>query len=255
MALIYAELLEQKGITPRGLAHPVGFASAALPELRGRVPGLMSSTGGTGQNPFLNFQLFGAVEVSPRNYYRLLKNKETVLLFPGGASEALMGRKDYPLFWPEDMDFVRTAAKFNATIVPLAAVGMVDGFSVLLEREEILKLPVLGDLVRNATTTPTNARYGKRQTGELLTPPAILPGVPARNYFIFGKPFDTTSIDPKDLQSCEQLYRATRQEVRSGLDDILRSRAKDPFLNTPQRMAYERVLNKRAPTFSIDELN
>jgi pimeloyl-ACP methyl ester carboxylesterase/1-acyl-sn-glycerol-3-phosphate acyltransferase len=254
MALIYAELFEQKGITLRGLAHPVGFASAALPELRGRVPGLISPTSGAGQNPFMNFQLFGAVEVSPRNYYRLLKNKETVLLFPGGASEAMTGRKDYPLFWPEDMDFVRTAAKFNATIVPLAAVGMVDGFNVVLEREELLNLPVLGELVRNATTTPTNARYGKRQTGELQTPPAILPGVPARNYFVFGKPFDTASVDPKDLQACEKLYRATRDEVRSGLDDILRSRVHDPFLNTPKRMAYERVFNKQAPTFSIDEL-
>jgi hypothetical protein len=263
MALIYAELLEHRGIAPRGLAHPVAFASsAALPELRGRVPGLISPPtqgGGGGQggggNPFLNFQTFGAVEVSPRNYYRLLKNKETVLLFPGGAAEAFSGRKDYPLFWPEDIDFVRTAAKFNATIVPLSAVGMLDGVNVLMDREDILKLPVLGDWVRNATTAPTNARYGKRQSGELMTPSAILPSVPARNYFVFGKPFDTTNIDPKDMQACDRLYRATRDEVRKGLDDILRARANDPFLSTPKRMAYERIFNKQAPTFSIDELN
>ena len=32
---------------------------------------------------------FGAVPVSPRNMYRLLKRGDNVLLFPGGVSEAL----------------------------------------------------------------------------------------------------------------------------------------------------------------------
>jgi len=31
---------------------------------------------------------FGAVPVSPRNMYRLLKRGDNVLLFPGGVSEA-----------------------------------------------------------------------------------------------------------------------------------------------------------------------
>jgi hypothetical protein len=49
-----------------------------------------------------------------------MESGQDVLLFPGGAKEALNGNKSYPLYWPDKVDFVRTAAKFNATIVPVA---------------------------------------------------------------------------------------------------------------------------------------
>lgn len=60
----------------------------------------------------------GAVEVNPRNFYRLLQTGQAVLLFPGGVREALHGKnEDYQVYWPEKTDFVRVAARFNATIV------------------------------------------------------------------------------------------------------------------------------------------
>ena len=56
--------------------------------------------------------------------------------------EALHGKnEDYQVFWPEKTDFVRVAAKFNATIVPLAAIGAADSVEILLDAPELLQLP------------------------------------------------------------------------------------------------------------------
>jgi len=57
--------------------------------------------------------------VTPKNFYNLMKTNQTALLFPGGVREVFHRKgEDYDLFWPEDKaDFVRVAARFNATIV------------------------------------------------------------------------------------------------------------------------------------------
>jgi 1-acyl-sn-glycerol-3-phosphate acyltransferase len=80
--------------------------------------------------------------VNPRNFYRLLQTGQAALLFPGGVREALHGKnEDYQVFWPEKTDFVRVAARFNATIVPLAAIGAADSVNILLDAPELLQLP------------------------------------------------------------------------------------------------------------------
>merc|ERR1711920_928285 len=96
------------------------------------------------------FQKFGAVPVSPRNYYRLMQTGQTGLLFPGGVREVFHGKDEaYKLFWPEKVDFVRTAARFNATIIPVSSVGMADSLNILLEPSEIVDLPLIGDRAKN----------------------------------------------------------------------------------------------------------
>jgi pimeloyl-ACP methyl ester carboxylesterase len=130
MRLWVADLYEQRGIFARGLAHPVTFLAPTSSrktraELGWRTPGLVQRKNQPQTTPIapadpMEFEKFGAVLVSPRNYYRLMESGQDVLLFPGGAKEALNGNKSYPLYWPDKVDFVRTAAKFNATIVPVA---------------------------------------------------------------------------------------------------------------------------------------
>jgi hypothetical protein len=43
---------------------------------------------------------------------------------------------------------VRLAARCGAIIVPFAAVGADDAYDVLMDVDEVLEAPVLGDLVR-----------------------------------------------------------------------------------------------------------
>eukprot|EP00887_Chlorella_sp_A99_P005096 scaffold25.g5096.t1 len=60
--------------------------------------------GGTdGRNAFRAFMTeFGAVPVSGKNFFQLMRNGEAVLLFPGGVREAYKRRgEEYRLFWPD----------------------------------------------------------------------------------------------------------------------------------------------------------
>ncbi|OMO99361.1 Diacylglycerol acyltransferase [Corchorus olitorius] len=66
----------------------------------------------------------GAVPVSPGNLYKLMSSKSYVLLYPGGVREAFHRKGEaYKLFWPEQSEFVRMAARFGAKIVPFGVVG------------------------------------------------------------------------------------------------------------------------------------
>lgn len=70
------EFLQEKNILVRGVAHPLVFqwnSERSFPEF---------ST-----HDWLS--VFGAVPVTPTNLFRLLSSKSHVLLYPGGAREAL----------------------------------------------------------------------------------------------------------------------------------------------------------------------
>ena len=86
-------------------------------------------------NASSNFD-FHTVEVTPRNFIRLLQRDECVLLFPGGVSgiESWQRRKQQVVLAGErdfvqtpsssgrlEADFVRAAAKFDALIVPFGS--------------------------------------------------------------------------------------------------------------------------------------
>lgn len=247
--MIIAELLEERGITARGLAHPVIFQN------EGRPRGIRADDSG----PFSNelFQKFGAVKVTPRNYYRLLQTGQNALLFPGGVREVFHGKDEaYQLFWPQQMDFVRTAARFNATVIPISAVGAADSLNVLVDAPDVAKLPFgLGQRVQEASDNTTSARFNMNDDSELFTPPVLVPSQPARHYFMFGKPMTTHDLSHKDLDACEDFYQAVQDELNRGFDDILEAREKDPYADPVRRLAYEQLLGKKAPTFAVSELN
>ena len=52
-----------------------------------------------------------------------------MLLFPGGVRETIPAPEidKYKLMWPEQSEFVRLAAKYNATIVPFGAMCVCGG--------------------------------------------------------------------------------------------------------------------------------
>lgn len=187
-----------------------------------------------------------------------METNQTALLFPGGVREVFHRKgEDYDLFWPEDKaDFVRVAARFNATVVPISAIGSADSANILLDPEELVDLPFgIGDRLRNSSENTIAARFDQSNSDELFVPPLVTPGIPARHYFIFGKPFHTASVDHTNRQTCMSLYSEVRSELRRGLDDLIAARETDPFKDFATRLAVERLSGKQAPTFSIDELN
>lgn len=65
----------------------------------------------------------------------------------------------YKVLWPEREEFVRMAARFGATIVPVAAIGCEDAVTMLADARDIKRIPILGDRVaRNARETIPQAR-------------------------------------------------------------------------------------------------
>lgn len=55
--------------------------------------------------------------------------------------------EEYRLFWPDRPEFVRMAARYGATIVPFAGVGAEDSVEMLLEPEEVRRIPILGSMI------------------------------------------------------------------------------------------------------------
>jgi hypothetical protein len=91
----------------------------------------------------------GAVPATPRNFYRLLRQGEPILLFPGGPTEVCRrrGQKNM-LFWRDDTDFVRPAARLDAIIVPFSCVGADDAIDIIVDGQEMQRIPFLGPLLR-----------------------------------------------------------------------------------------------------------
>jgi len=257
--LVINEFIEND-LAVRGLAHPIVFqapSNGQRLDLEGRIPGLKNQreTGPRGGPSTRNFELFGAVKVTPKNYYRLLQTGQNVLLFPGGVREVFHGRDEaYQVLWPDKVDFVRTAARFNATIIPLSAVGMADSLNILLDRDEILALPVLGERARKFAQNMTAARFDMSNDEEMFLPPIVAPGLPSRNYFLFGKPISTTQLDPKDKMACAELYLEIKEEMKQGFDAVLSARENDPYKEAPLRISYERLNGKKAPTFRMNQM-
>lgn len=90
------EFVQELGVLPRGLAHPVVFAGPDALTAAGANGGMAQLGGGNsdpedraaGAMQFGNLlSTYGAVPVSGRNMHKLLEQGEMVLLYPGGARE------------------------------------------------------------------------------------------------------------------------------------------------------------------------
>lgn len=202
--------------------------------------------------------MFGAVKVSPRNFFRLLQTNQTALLFPGGVKEALHGKnEDYKLFWPEKTDFVRIAAKFNATIVPLSAIGAADSVNIVADAKELVSLPFgIGENLSNFSKSTVSARFDAKDEDELFIPPLAVPKpFPARHYFLFGRSFDTTNLDPNNKDDCQSMYVGVKDEVENGIEALLNARKDDPYaLDGVKRSSYRGLFGKDPPTFPLSSL-
>ncbi|BBN03207.1 hypothetical protein MPTK1_2g21620 [Marchantia polymorpha subsp. ruderalis] len=239
LGMIVDEFLKNKGILLRGLAHPVmSIENQDLQE-----PG-----GGD------LFRLFGTVPVNGNNLYRLLSRGEAALLYPGGVREALKRKgEQYQLIWSERAEFVRTAVRHGATIIPFAAVGGDDIVEIVLDQDELLGVPFLGDYLRKSASAFPAARMNA--TGEVANEtfvfPLAYPKIPPRMYFLFQQPITTEGmIDSiNDRDAMNDLYLKVKDEVESGLDYLQQKRNADPYKEFGPRVLYEATNDSQAPTF------
>lgn len=176
-------------------------------------------------------QALGGLPATPRNYYRLLSRGECVLLFPGGAREVCRRRNEqYKLFWKDETDFIRPAAKFNATVIPFSAVGADDSVDILLDGQEVQSLPVLGSMVKNFLDE-------RKLSKENLMPIGTFPPRPERLYFKFHPGVDLRDVDSSDATECKRVYRNIKNTVQTGIDELLQERQHDPYRRFGERLA------------------
>ncbi|KAG6388235.1 hypothetical protein SASPL_153435 [Salvia splendens] len=204
---IVEEFLREKKPMVHGLAHPMIFG-------KGMEAACQEVTG------FDYFQVFGAIPVSAANLCRSLNEKRHVLLYPGGVREALHRKGEaYKLFWPEDPEFVRMAAKYGAKIVPFGVVGEDDVNELLLDYDDPIKIPILKNKIKSDNENMPRVRAGKDVKGkvgqQIFYVPGFYPKVPGRFYFLFGKPMETEGRGElmMDKARVKEVYLQLKGEV------------------------------------------
>nr|GEV80259.1 acyltransferase-like protein At1g54570, chloroplastic [Tanacetum cinerariifolium] len=235
LAPLVLEFLREKGVIIRGIAHPELFT--------------MNPSSGLQEFSFFDLmKVFGALPVTPSNLFKLFSSKSFALLYPGGAREALHRKgEEYKLFWPDQPEFVRMAAKFGATIVPFGAVGEDDLAELVLDYDDVMKIPVLNDYIKK--TNERGIRLRTDMEGEVANQdfyfPGLLPKVPGRLYYLFGKPIRTAGREKmlKDRENAKELYTQIQSEVENSMAYLIKKREEDPY-----RGVVNRVLNQPIST-------
>ncbi|KAM6549520.1 hypothetical protein CsatB_021196 [Cannabis sativa] len=245
LAPFVSQLLIERNILVRGIAHPMMFMKVA----KGSLP----------EYPhFESMRIMGAVPVSAMNFYKLFSSKSHVLLYPGGMREALHRKgEEYKLFWPEQSEFVRMAARFGAKIVPFGVVGEDDIGELFFDYEDQMKIPYLRAQIEELTNQVAKLRNDA--TGEVANQPVHLPGIlpkiPGRFYYYFGKPIETEGRkkELKDREKSHELYLHVKSEVERCIGYLKEKREKDPYRNLLPRLVYQAThgFTTEVPTFEI----
>jgi pimeloyl-ACP methyl ester carboxylesterase/1-acyl-sn-glycerol-3-phosphate acyltransferase len=244
MTLIIYKVFKERGLMIRGLAHPVLFLDNFESDL---------------QEPTMSdlYRAFGAVPVSGKTMFKLLQKGYSTLLYPGGAREALHRKGEaHKIFWPERSEFVRMAARFGCTIVPISTVGEDDIVNILLDINDIRRIPTLEERVSvpaiNIRSNLTE-EVGDQPVHFPFAAPNLTPG---RLYVKFGKPIITAGKEKELQQDKEQaqiVYKHVQGEVERGIEYLLWKREEDPYREFAPRILYEQTGggDRQAPTFKV----
>lgn len=191
-----AELYEKRGMWLRGLGD---FAHFEIPVW--------------GQ--FLRH--FGVVPGTREICAKLMRNKECIGVFPGGARETIrLHGERYKLDWRDRTGFARMAVEHGCTIVPFSAIGVDDAFTFWLDREEIMAIKPVANIIK---------RFNKRPEVIWPVPKTFRP---ERLYFAFGEPIRTDQFkgvaNDDNVNSIRDL---ARDAILEGIDFLQAERDQD----------------------------
>ncbi|SPT20204.1 unnamed protein product [Triticum aestivum] len=240
---LFDGFLKEKKITIRALSNPLFFVGnnwALCQEL----------------SLFDAVSVYGGVPVSPINMYKLLEKNESVLLYPGGAREVLHRKGEgYRCFWSHKQEFIRMAARFGVTIMPFGCVGEDDILEIALDYNDQKNIPYLRDWIKsfNADLPSVRDTVIGEDGNQVLHLPVVLPKIPGRLYFLFGKPIETKGMDNllMDKKLANDLYLHTKSEVGNLVSYLKRKREEDPYRSIMRRTLYRAIWGASAqvPTF------
>ncbi|KEH23472.1 acyltransferase-like protein At1g54570, chloroplastic isoform X3 [Medicago truncatula] len=235
----------ERDILVRGTAHPMFFKR----QKSGRLPEVSS---------FDSLRVMGAYPVGVSNLFNLLASKSHVLLYPGGLREGFHRKgEEYKLFWPEQSEFVRMAARFGAKIVPFGSVGEDDLGQVVIDYDDLVKIPYFRSEIESLTNEVPQLRadVDGEVANQQVYLPGILPKVPGRFYYYFGKPIETEGRkqELKDKKKSQELYFEVKAEVERCIAYLKEKRESDPYRSILSRLSYQAAHGPTSdiPTFEI----
>ncbi|KAF8017905.1 hypothetical protein BT93_H2963 [Corymbia citriodora subsp. variegata] len=134
------------------------------------------------------------------------------------------------------------AARFGATIVPFGTVGEDDITNLVLDYNDLMKIPFVNDYIRESSRDTIRVREGMsgEVANEALYIPGILPRIPGRFYYLFGKPIETRGRyeSLKDRQNANELYLQVKSGVESCIAYLRKKREEDPYRNIFDRTVH-----------------
>ncbi|KAG5411753.1 hypothetical protein IGI04_008072 [Brassica rapa subsp. trilocularis] len=245
---VITQFLKERNIHLRGLAHPMLLWN--IQDDRLVDPQVLDK-----------YKMVGAVPVSNFNIYKLLQSKSHALLYPGGIRESFHRKgEEYKLFWPEQPEFVRVASKFGAKIVPFGVVGEDDICHLVLDANDQRNIPILKDVMdymAEATKPAGNLREGDETElgNQICYLPGLVPKIPGRFYFYFGKPIETAGKEQelKDKDKAQEFYLQVKSEVEQCIAYLKMKRESDPYRQLLPRMMYQAShgFSSEIPTFDL----
>jgi 1-acyl-sn-glycerol-3-phosphate acyltransferase len=178
----------------------------------------------------------GAVVGDPETGAELMRQGETVLVFPGGGRDMLKFKgEEYQLLWQGRSGFARLAIAHDYPIVPVGLVGGDDVYHSLVERGGTWERMTrgLGERLHGVTGVGIPLMRG--------IGPTMVPR-PQRMYLRFGSPIDTTRPARTPAAQWEATVKEqTQTALEEILDDLRTRRENDPFRNL-NPLAWRRAL-------------
>ena len=209
LPFMMAELWKRRRIAIRGLGEHAHYAVPLWRELLG---------------------LGGMVRGTRDNVRALIRQRQTILVFPGGSREVNKQRgQQYQLLWRERIGFARLAIEQGYPVVPFAAVGADDMLDVTIDQNT----PIYGQF----------ARFYEKLVG-FPTPP-IVRGIgltpiprPERLYFWFGDVIDSTRFGDRydDTDAARALRDEVKQAILEGIQFLRDERDQDPNRDVLKRL-------------------
>ncbi len=173
---------------------------------------------------------YGAVVGAPETARALMRDDETILVFPGGGREiAKFKHEQYRLRWQGRSGFARLSVENGYPIVPAGLVGGDDVYRSWTTRDGAYgKLSEA--LSRRLNGRPDMAMPLLRGIGPTLIPR------PQRMYLRFGSPIDTSRpLGVSGEEWVDVVKRQTQRALEQILADLRALRAADPYRNLNPR--------------------
>jgi 1-acyl-sn-glycerol-3-phosphate acyltransferase len=174
----------------------------------------------------------GMVRGTRDNVRALMREKQNIVVFPGGAREVNKRRGErYRLMWKERLGFARLAIEHGYPIVPFAAIGAEEMFDVVIDANNPL-FKRIASAIEGTTHLPLLPVV--RGVG-----PTPIPR-PERLYFWFGPPIETTRFVGReaDVAAARALRNQVRSGVESGIEFLLQEREHDQNRSLAKRLLH-----------------